>query len=130
MVYTGEFDQGSSTPPCGNLKARDRATEIALQQPFWEALYPWKEHKLVYTVQDGRLYLTWRLTFNLKDKVSDDFIVWVNARDCNQIVAAAPAEMDLYTKSLKDFHKAQKELAKARGLKIVRGPGKAIERID
>lgn len=74
---------------------------------------------MVYTVQKGRLYLTWRVTFNLKDKVGDDFIVWVNARNCTQIVAAAPAKMDLYISSLMDYANAQKKLARDRGVELI-----------
>lgn len=75
---------------------------------------------MVYTVQDGRLYLTWRLTFNLKYKVGDDFTVWVNARNCTEIVAAAPAEMGLYVPSLEEFSNQQFRLFEDRGLPIVR----------
>lgn len=82
-------------------------------------MYPPKESKLVYTVQDGRLYLTWRVTFNLKEKVGDDFIVWIDARDCRRVIAAAPAEIDLYTKSLEDFDKASDQLFLDRGIRLV-----------
>lgn len=76
-------------------------------------------------MQDGRVYLTWRVTFNLKDKVGDDFNVWVNARDCTQIVAAAPAEMGLFVKSLEDFSNEQVRLFEDRGLPIARDPAKS-----
>lgn len=121
-MYTGEFDHGNSTPSCTQFDARDLAEHAALNQPFWEALYPPKEYKLVYTVQDGRLYLTWRITFNLVDKVGDDFIAWVDARNCDKIVAAAPAKLDNYVKSLEDFSKAQWQMFEERGLPIEPGP--------
>ncbi|KAG6354429.1 hypothetical protein INS49_004446 [Diaporthe citri] len=119
QLYTGEFDHGNSTPSCDKFQARDTAEHTALNQPFWDALYPAKEYKLVYTVQDGRLYLTWRVTFNLKDKVGDDWVVWVNALDCSQVVAVAPANMDHYMKSLEDFDNAQDQLFLDHGLSIV-----------
>lgn len=118
MVYTGEFDHGSQEPGCTQFEARDTAEYAALKQPFWDALYPAKQYSLVYTVQDGRLYLTWRLLFNLKDKVGDDFIVWVNARNCTQIVAAAPREMGLYVKSQEEYHDRAAKLFNDRGITI------------
>lgn len=118
MVYTGEFDHGSQTPSCTKFQARDTAEYAALEQPFWDALYPAKEYKLVYTVQDGALYLTWRITFNLKDKVGDDFFVWVNARNCTQIIAAAPAEMQLWVKSQEEYYDRYAKLFKDRGITI------------
>ncbi|KAI7778042.1 hypothetical protein LA080_002679 [Diaporthe eres] len=121
FIYTGEPDHRNSTPSCIEFAARDTAEHTSLNQPFWDALYPPKESKLLYTVQDGRLYLTWRVTFNLKEKVGDDFIVWIDARDCRRVVAAAPAKMDLFIKSLEDFDKASDQLFLDHGLRRVHG---------
>ena len=73
-------------------------------------------------MQDGRLFLTWRITFDLTDEVGDDFRVWVDARNCTQIVAAAPAEMDSFTHSLDDFITQQVQLFEDRGIAIRRDP--------
>lgn len=122
MVYQGEFDNGSPEPSCDRHQARDSAEINALKQPLWDALYPAKEYKLVYTVQDGQLYLTWRVVFDLKAQVADDFIVWVNARNCTQIVAAASAKMDLYTPDLEHYRDQLVELIKERELPVIKDP--------
>lgn len=72
-------------------------------------------------MQDGLIYLAWRVTFNTTDEVGDDFVVWVNARNCSEIIAAAPGSMGLYTKSREDFSKQQVQLFRDRGLPIVEG---------
>lgn len=68
--------------------------------------------EVVYTVQDGRLFLTWRLRFNLQEEVGDDFYVWINARNCSEVVAAASAGMDPYVSDLAGFKKELTRLFK------------------
>lgn len=112
-VYTGKFDDGKPEPTCSKFHARDTAAQAALNHPFWWALHP--EHTdfdTVYTVQDGRLYLTWRLKFNTKEEVGDDFYVWINARNCSEVVAAASSKMDPYVRDLEGFKKEQVRLFK------------------
>jgi hypothetical protein len=88
-------------------------------QPDWRALSVPLEKRLMYTVQDGRLYLTWRITFNTHNEVGDDFLVWVNARNCTHVVAAAPAKMWQWVPSLEAYKMEQKRLFKEeRGIDI------------
>lgn len=115
-IFTGEFHHNSSGPACDKGTARDTAALKALKQPMWDALSAPSEYKEVHTVQDGLIYLAWRVTFNTTYEVGDDFVVWVNARNCSEVIAAAPRSMGLYTKSLEEFSNNQVQLFKDRGL--------------
>ncbi|POS70457.1 hypothetical protein DHEL01_v211150 [Diaporthe helianthi] len=117
IVYKGEFDPDPNNATCRWNSARDTASQAALNQPFWSALNT-PEYHLIYTVQDGRLYLTWRFKFDLKKHVDDNFFVWVNARNCSDIVAAASEQMDFHTISLYDFKKEQRRLMEERGIDL------------
>lgn len=76
----------------------------------------------VYTVQDGRLYLTWRLRFDTQNEVADDFYVWINARNCSEVVAVASAKQGRFTKTLDEFKKEQVRLFKEmKGIDLDKG---------
>lgn len=116
MVYHGEFDD-SEEPRCEKYLARDTAALNVMNQPLWSALNV-PDYQTVYTVQDGRLYLTWRLKFDLKEQVGDDFYVWINARNCSEVVAAAPAKMKFDTRSLAEFEHERRKLFGERGIPL------------
>lgn len=120
MVYHGEFDD-SEEPRCEKRLARDRAALALMNEPLLSALNS-PDYQTVYTVQDGRLYLTWRLKFDLTEQVGDYFYVWINARNCSEVVAAAPAQMDFYTRSLAEFQKEQRRLFHVRGIPMGNPP--------
>ncbi|KAG8164341.1 hypothetical protein KVR01_006259 [Diaporthe batatas] len=118
QIYYGEFDPINPMDlRCSQFHARDTASQLAMKQPFWSALDA-PEYELVYTVQDGSLYLTWRLKFDLQKQVGDDFWVWVNARNCSEVIAAAPGKMNPHTSSLSHFQKEQRKLFDERGIPL------------
>ncbi|KAJ0124231.1 hypothetical protein J7T55_005569 [Diaporthe amygdali] len=116
-LYRGEFDDKPTRGLCDQFEARDSAALRALKQPGWEELYPPAEYNIMYTVHRGKLYLTWRIRFDLTQEVDDEFVVWVSARDCKHIVAAASIHQRLAL-TLEDVIDDQKRLFKERGIPL------------
>ncbi|KAL1850951.1 hypothetical protein Daus18300_012742 [Diaporthe australafricana] len=100
---------------CTEFEARDSAALRAMKQPDWEPLFP-ADYNLVYTVQDGQLYLAWAITFRLKYILGDNFNVWVNARDCKHIISASSASIATSVRTRDEFVQQQIRLFQDRGI--------------